>query len=288
MISMTGFGRAELLTEQYHVRVEIKSANNKFLDLSLNVPSALAALEPAIRRVVGESMSRGRLDLSIRYREFDEGLQIAVDRGTLANYLAAIEEVREAARLDEPVRLEHLLALDGLFRSERSVDTDRVWAVVEPVLRDAVSECAAARATEGRGLATDIAEQMKRVERAWQQIDEQKFEIDLQVRRNLAERFREVVGDETQENRMLAEVAVQLTRFSIHEEIVRLKAHLDRFFESLERDEPVGKKLDFVCQEMHREINTIGSKSIVLSVSEQVVEAKEALDNVREQLRNVE
>jgi len=285
---MTGFGLAELVTQEHQVRVEIKSVNNKFLDLNVNAPSSFAPLEPVIMQLVTESVIRGRVDLSIRFREFEEGAQISVDRGTLGNYLAAIDEVRAVAGVEEPVRLEHLLALDGVFRSERTVDTDRVWTVVEPVLREALAECAAAREGEGERLKSDVGAQMKRVERAWGQIDAEKDEIERQVRRNLSGRFREVVGDETQENRMLAEVAVQLTRFSIHEEIVRLKAHLDRFYETIESSEPVGKKLDFLCQEMHREVNTIGSKSIVLSVSEQVVEAKEALENVREQLRNVE
>ena len=288
MTSMTGFGLAELVTQEHQVRVEIKSVNNKFLDLNVNAPSSFAPLEPVIMQLVTESVIRGRVDLSIRFREFEEGAQISVDRGTLGNYLAAIDEVRAVAGVEEPVRLEHLLALDGVFRSERTVDTDRVWTVVEPVLREALAECAAAREGEGERLKSDVGAQMKRVERAWGQIDAEKDEIERQVRRNLSGRFREVVGDETQENRMLAEVAVQLTRFSIHEEIVRLKAHLDRFYETIESSEPVGKKLDFLCQEMHREVNTIGSKSIVLSVSEQVVEAKEALENVREQLRNVE
>ena len=113
-------------------------------------------------------------------------------------------------------------------------------------------------------------------------------EIERQVRTNLRDRFTDVVGDRVEESRMLAEVAVQLTRFSINEEVVRLGAHLESFRSGMEAEGSVGKKLDFLCQEMHREINTIGSKSIILAISEQVVEAKDALENVREQLRNVE
>ena len=288
MTSMTGYGYAERSDERVHAVVEVKSVNNRYLDVNVTLPSALNPLEPVVRELVAARVARGRIEVFIRLRELQEDLAVYVDRSALRGYLGAIEELRETAGLDEPVALSHLLALEGVIKSERAQDRDRYRRIVEPLLLEALSAFAASRATEGRRLRDDVDAQLTRVESAHRAVSEHAGEIDAQVRANLRDRFAEVVGDGVEESRMLAEVAVQLTRFSINEEIVRLRSHLDGFRATMDADGPVGKKLDFLCQEMNREVNTIGSKSIVLAISEQVVEAKDALENVREQLRNVE
>lgn len=288
MTSMTGYGYAERSDDRVHATVEVKSVNNRYLDVNVSLPGSLSPLEPEVRERVGAAATRGRVDVFVRLRELQEDLAVYVDRSALAGYAGALEELRAQAGIDEPVRLEHLLAFEGVIKSERAVDRDRYWDLVRPLLDEALEAFAATRRTEGGRLETDIGTQLSRVEAALAAVREHAAEIEAGVRRNLADRFREVVGDAVEEGRMLAEVAAQLTRFSINEEIVRLAAHLDSFRSAMSASGALGKKLDFLCQEMHREINTIGSKSIVLAISEQVVEAKDALENVREQLRNVE
>jgi uncharacterized protein (TIGR00255 family) len=285
---MTGYGHAERMDQHYHITVEVKSVNNRYLDVNANLSSSLGPLEPRIRERISTGVSRGRVDVFVRLRELQEDLAVFVDRSALSGYLSALEELREAAAIEEPVRLDHLLQLEGVIKSERQQDRDRYWELVAPLLDDALELFARSRETEGERTARDIAGQLARVEEAVEVVEAHAGEIDGQVRTNLRDRFAEVVGDAVEESRMLAEVAVQLTRFSINEEIVRLRAHLQSFRSTAAGGGAVGKKLDFLCQEMHREINTIGSKSIVLAISEQVVEAKDALENVREQLRNVE
>ena len=288
MISMTGYAHCERTDETVTASVEVKSVNNRYLDINLSLPGSLSPLEPAIRERITATAARGRVDVTVRLRELEEDLAVSVDRKALSGYLAALNELREAAGIDEPVALEHVLGLEGVIKSERAQDRERYWAIVEPLLSEALERFAAIRREEGARLARDVERQIARVETVVNRIAGHADEIDRQVKANLGDRFAEVLGDRVEESRMLAEVAVQLTRFSINEEIVRLTAHLESFRTMGAGGGPVGKRLDFLCQEMNREINTVGSKSIVLAISEQVVEAKDALENVREQLRNVE
>ncbi|MFW5742005.1 MAG: YicC/YloC family endoribonuclease [Spirochaetota bacterium] len=285
---MTGYGFAERSDDRVQATVEVKSVNNRYLDVNISLPGSLSPLEPEVRERVSAAAARGRVDVLVRVRELQEDLAVYVDRFALAGYARALEELREQAGVEEPVRLEHLLAFEGIIKSERAVDRDRYWELVRPILDEAIEAFTDTRRAEGERLQTDIGTQLSRVEAALAAVREHAGEIEEGVRRNLTDRFREVVGDVVEEGRMLAEVAVQLTRFSINEEIVRLAAHLDSFRSAMSASGALGKKLDFLCQEMHREINTIGAKSTVLAISEQVVEAKDALENVREQLRNVE
>ena len=288
MISMTGYAHCERTDETVTASVEVKSVNNRYLDINLSLPGSLSPLEPAIRERITATAARGRVDVTVRLRELEEDLAVSVDRKALSGYLAALNELREAAGIDEPVALEHVLGLEGVIKSERAQDRERYWSIVESLLSEALERFAATRREEGARLARDVEMQISRVETVVNRIAGHADEIDRQVKANLGDRFAEVLGDRVEESRMLAEVAVQLTRFSINEEIVRLTAHLESFRTMGADGGPVGKRLDFLCQEMNREINTIGSKSIVLAISEQVVEAKDALENVREQLRNVE
>jgi len=285
---MTGYGYAEQSNEQWNATVEVKSVNNRYLDVNVTLPGSLSPLEPHVREVVSRGVSRGRVDVFVRLRELQEDLEVYVDQRALSGYTKALNELREAAGIEAPIAIEHLLSFDAVIKSERLHDRNRYWDVINPLLETAMSGFLASRGAEGDRLETDISSQLGRVEATVHAVAGHADEIDTQVRRNLGERFREVVGESVEESRMLAEVATQLTRFSINEELVRLRAHLDSFRTTMVQEGAVGKKLDFLCQEMHREINTIGSKSIVLAISEQVVEAKDALENVREQLRNVE
>jgi uncharacterized protein (TIGR00255 family) len=294
MISMTGYGYAERQDEQFSAVVEVKSYNNRYLDLNCSLPGVLSQLETQIRDRVGSVARRGRVEVFVRFRDKEEDLAVSVDKGVVNGYLTAFAELKTIAGIDEPVRLDHLLTRDGVLKSERIVDADRAWSVIEPLLTEALAAFAASREAEGARLALDVDNQLAKIESCVRAFEEHAGEIEGSIRTGLQQRFAEVFGSEIDENRVLSEVAVQLTRFSINEEIVRLHAHLDSFreigFGSGDSGQavPVGKKLDFLCQELNREINTTGSKSILVEVNQQVVEAKDALENVREQLRNVE
>lgn len=294
MISMTGFGYAERSDSTVTASVEVKSVNNRYLDISVSLPNGLSVLEPRVREQIGASARRGRVDVTVRLRELEEATLVRLDRSALAGYQQALEELQDATGCDGPIALSHYLSMDGIFRLEHDRDVDRYWAVVGPLLDDALAAFRDSRTAEGVALQRDILTQVDRVSAGLDAVRAHAPEIEQNVRSQLGQRFAEVVGDGVEEPRMLAEVATQLARFSINEEIVRLQAHVDSMRQLIGEASAtasasgVGKRLDFICQEINREINTIGSKSTVLAISEQVIETKDALENIREQLRNVE
>ncbi len=291
MISMTGYGYAERQDEQFSAVVEVKSYNNRYLDMNCSIPSVFGQLEKQIRDAVAGVARRGRVEVFVRFRDNEEDLAVSVDKSVVNGYLKAFAELRAHAGIQEEIRLDHLLSREGVLKSERVADTERAWSVIEPLLDEALRDFASSRQAEGGRLALDIESQLEKIDQCVRAFETYAGEIEETIRNGLQSRFAEVFGNEIDENRVLSEVAVQLTRFSINEEIVRLRAHLDSFREigfGEDLEGPVGKKLDFLCQELNREINTTGSKSILVEVNQQVVEAKDALENVREQLRNVE
>lgn len=306
MISMTGYGYSERVDDRFSAAVEVKSYNNRYLDINCSMPGYLSSLENQIRERVGGACRRGRVEVYIRFRDNEEDTTVSVDPGVAKGYLRAFAELQQLASINEPVRLEQLLACEGVLKSERVVDADAAWLVVGPLLEAALADFEQSRKLEGGRLANDISLQLDKIERCVDAFESHAAEIEKTIHQGLRARFAEVFGNDVDESRVLAEVAVQLTRFSINEEIVRLRAHLQSFREtafgpagrpvsetsgageSSASDEPVGKKLDFLCQELNREINTTGSKSTIVEINRQVVEAKDALENVREQLRNVE
>jgi uncharacterized protein (TIGR00255 family) len=285
---MTGYGYAEQQDDRYSVAVEVKSYNNRYLDINLSMPGAQSSLEASVREKIGAACRRGRVEVYIRFRDGQEDVAVNLDADVATAYLCAIREVKELAGIEEPVQLSHLLPREGLLRSERSLDPDSAWSHIEPLLDQALETFKASRTTEGLTLAADIASHLEQIELFVDNVEQHAEQIEKTIYANLRQRFDEVLGNAVDENRVLSEVAVQLTRFSINEEIVRLRTHIAGFREICAQEGPVGKKLDFLCQELNREINTTGSKSILVEVNQKVVEAKDALENIREQLRNVE
>lgn len=288
MRSMTGYGYCESQTERYSISVETKSYNNRYLDVVLNLPPSIAALEERVRDFVRERCTRGRVELYVRFRDNSEELKISLDEANVKAYRHVLERLRELGGVDQPVALEHFLSMDGLVRIERQRDLDESWQALSAVLEEALDGLTKSRAREGETIRTDLLAQLNRVVSQVDSIETKAPLIEEQVRTGLRQRFTEVLGELVEEQRMLAEVAVQLNRLTINEELVRLRAHIGVARELMTGNEPAGKKLDFLCQEMNREINTIGSKNVMIEIGNSVIEVKDALENIREQIRNVE
>lgn len=291
MKSMTGFSFIETAPgggESYTFQVDIKSYNNRYRDLSLNLPSLLNPLEPEIREMCSQAVRRGRLELSVRYHEVKTALDVHVDPEAARRYTNALEELVRTLNLKDSVSLSHLLPLEGVLAAERRADTDQIRSLLLPLIEKGLAEMDASRRVEGERTARDIAEQLTVIRRQLALFRQRAPEAEDQIKKGLRERFAEVMGDEAEDNRIMAETAVLLVRYSISEEIARLTSHLESFEEMAAHPGAVGKKLDFLCQEIGREINTIGSKTQMVDVQQGVVLAKDALENVREQLRNVE
>ena len=288
MISMTGFAYREQVKEDISLSVEIRGYNSRFLDIQVNTPPWLSHLEPAIRGQIGSICGRGKVEVFIRVREQNAPLNISVNTAAAAAYMNAVSALADGLGINEKLSMAALIGMEGVLDVEKNRDDERYWNVIEPVLREAVCFFHAERVREGKQTEGDILSHITILEESVELIGSHIPSLETSIKENLRSRFAELLGDKIDENRVLAETAVLLMKYTISEELARLSVHLKEFRLELERNPSPGKKLDFLSQEMNREINTIGSKTPVLEVSRAVVEMKNALENIREQLRNVE
>jgi uncharacterized protein (TIGR00255 family) len=288
---MTGYAYREKQDNSVTVSAEIKGYNNRFLDLTVYLPSWLSSLEMRIREYLASRFNRGKIEVSIRLKEHNAGVLVSVNTGAARAYEKAIADLALALHLDPQKQkpdLSFLLSLEGVLETEKSRDDEKYWKFIEPVLTGAADQFEAERLREGAHTGEDILSQIAVLEEAVMSVAALGPELEASITGNLKLRFRELLGDRIDENRVLAETAVLLMKYTISEELSRLSSHLKEFRAEAGHNPSPGKKLDFLCQEINREINTIGSKTPLLEVSRAVVVMKNALENVREQLRNVE
>lgn len=288
ILSMTGFGKTVTHHELADIKVEMKSVNSKYLDAHIRLPRGFQLLEIQIRTMLSEILQRGKVDVSIDIRPKRAKSVPKVNEQMLAHYTSVLNAVRDACGVREPLTLENMLHFNDIIE----VDEDDTFEDdVTPIVIDAIRECAERvnemRAREGENLANDLKEKLGILADITNDIDEKR----KYVYEYWLDRFRKRM-DELQlgtdfEERIVAEAAVLSEKADISEEITRLRSHID-MFASIIRDEPqCGKKLDFLCQELNREFNTIGSKSGKVEVINQVVAAKSELDRIREQVQNI-
>ena len=288
MKSMTGYAYCENSLNNMTVSVEIKGYNSRFLDLQVFLPSWLSGLEPGIREYVSSRFSRGKVEINVRIKEHNEDISVSINTTAAKAYYKAVEELAANLGISEIPNLALIINLEGVLETETKRDSDKYWPVIEAVLTTAADKFEAERNREGMHTQKDILSHLKILEESSRIIEARAPELEALIKENLRARFFEVLGDSIDENRILAETAVLLMKYTISEELSRLSGHLKEFRHETKHNPIPGKKLDFLCQEINREINTIGSKTPILEVSRTVVNMKNALENIREQLRNVE
>jgi uncharacterized protein (TIGR00255 family) len=288
MKSMTSYAYREMQNDDISLSVELKGYNNRFLEITVYLPPWLPGLEARCREFIAERFKRGKIEMSIKVREHNAALTIAVNGIAAGQYMEAFSSLAEILHIDEKPGLDLILNMEGVFDIEKNRDDSRIWRLLEPVLREAAAQFEAERDREGRHTEEDILSHLAVLETQLQAVVRQAPLLESSIKENLRTRFRELLEDQIDENRILAETAVLLMKYTISEEISRLSSHLSEFRAETGRNTSSGKKLDFLAQEINREINTISSKTPVLEVSRAVVEMKNALENIREQLRNVE
>jgi len=286
---MTGYAYRELQTEQFHATLQVKSCNNRYLDVRVFVPNILNPLETELRSRVSSRVSRGRVDVQINYRSLESEAEIHVDREAVRQYAEAFRTITETAGIDSSLSLDHFLISAGdvlkpLNPEEGTRHQEELLAAFDQMLVSFDEQ----RLREGEATRQDVASLLSRFAASFSRVKTYADEIEDTLQKNLRQRFEQLVGDNYDENRILSEVAVLLMKYSIHEEIQRIDSHLDQFSNFLEGPGAVGKKIDFLCQELNREVNTIAAKSTIAEVNQAVVEMKDHIENIREQLRNVE
>ena len=288
MISMTGYAYREKSGQDLSVIVEIKGYNSRYLEIFVNLPPWLSMLETKVREQISSFCGRGKVEVFIRIREHNTPVNISVNSNAARAYCDTINNLAAELGLAERCSLKILLEQDGVLEIEKNRDDERYWKEIEPLFSQAIQIFSAERAREGKHTQENIFVNLEKIETAFKTITSFAPVIESNIKENIRSRFIEVLGNQIDENRVLAETAALLVKCTISEEMSRLSSHLGEFRAEAEGNPRPGKKCDFLCQEINREINTIGSKSAIIEVSGEVIKMKEALENIREQLRNVE
>lgn len=290
--SMTGYGRGEWQDDGKKVEVEVKSFNHRYCDVSLRLPRRLNPLETQARNLIRQRISRGRVEVSVQIDESVNPQQkLELDLNLAKDYYRALKSLQENLGIPGEVRLEMLSSFRDIFtRKEVETDLEKEWESLQPALEDALRGLEAMRAEEGAKLREDFLGRLEAVSGMVREIEE-KAPFSLQAcRERLSQRVQELTEGMggMDENRLAQEVAFLAERCDITEEFVRIRSHLDQFREMLNSSDPVGRKLEFMLQEIGREANTIGSKSIDAGIAQISVGIKSELEKLREQVQNVE
>ncbi len=294
MKSMTAYGRAVVTGADKDITVEMRSVNSRYLDASVRIPHALAALEERVKGYVkSEITSRGKLEVCVIYDLHDGGgAAPTVDEGYTRGYLDALCTLRDTFGLADDISVMRVAANPNVFRTARNdADLDAEWARLLPVLAEAGAAFDRMRLAEGERIYADLAAKLAHVSACAERIEQISKSDTVGYREKLEARLRAILADNRvtiDENRILTECALYADKIAIDEELVRLRSHFGAFVEIAAEEAPSGKKLDFLMQEINRETNTIGSKANNAEIARLVVEMKNELEKIREQVQNIE
>jgi uncharacterized protein (TIGR00255 family) len=290
MNSMTGFGRAQATGAGVSVTVELKSVNNRFRDVHVRSPRDYSAIEPRIVAKIKNEFSRGRIDAHVRRVAQAGETEVVVNETLAKETLAALRGLANSIEgVDEVVSLEFLSKLPGvLTTAERTADSAAEWSVLEVAVDGAINHLAEMRAEEGAALKRDLMSNLTAIRDMTAEVASCADGVVVRLENRLTERVSRLLGEAVDPTRLAQEAAIQADKADIAEELSRLYSHCDQFEKSMTAKGPVGRRLDFLTQEMNREINTIGSKVVEAEASALVVDMKTALERIREQVANVE
>lgn len=292
MKSMTAYGYGEFQNENYLMTMELKSYNNRFLEIGFFAPPYLSQYEAVATETIKAHAQRGHIDLSIKVKNIKSNVDVSVDTEAANAYMDAMISLSAIARekgLDLKPSMGDILSQDGVLTSIRTDGIEAYKEGLDHCMALVMNQFDEAKDREGEITRKDLTSKVDSIANSLETVKKNVDTLEKMIRDNLTARIHEMLGDQKfDESRVLTEVAVMLNRYTINEEVVRLGAHIAEFRKLLQSNEPVGKRMDFLSQEMNREINTIGSKSQIVEVNFEVVNMKDSLENIREQIRNIE
>ena len=289
--SMTGFGRCEVLKDSRKFTVELKSVNHRYLDVNIRMPKKLNFFETSIRTLLKSYADRGKVDIFITYEDLSQSqVSVKYNAALAAEYLKYLNQMAEEFSLDNDVRVSTLSRYPEVFTMEEcSEDEDELWNGLKEALEGAFSQFVEMRTKEGERLKEDILLKLDLLSEQIRFIEERSPQIIAEYRTKLEEKMRELLEDtQIDENRIAAEVILFADKICTDEEVVRLKSHIQHMKETLEESNGIGRKLDFIAQEMNREANTILSKANDLDISNRAISLKTEIEKIREQIQNIE
>ena len=289
MLSMTGYGRGDCEIDGRQMTVELKSVNHRFLDLSFRMPRNLIFLEDAARRAIGARLSRGHVDVFVTYRnQRADAKTVTADRALFEVYAKALEGLKYVGVMDDRSLMAIAKMPDVLVVTEAEEDREAVTALMLDTLSEALNQLIAMRTREGEAMKADLVEKTAAIQRMTAEIEARYPQTVEEYRSRLKAMVQELIGAEVDETRLLTEVALMADRSAIAEEIVRLNSHVAALMKLFEATEPIGRRIDFIVQELNRETNTITSKSQDIPITRLAVDMKAEIEKLREQLQNVE
>jgi uncharacterized protein (TIGR00255 family) len=291
VMSMTGYGRGCIEEEGKSYNVEIKSVNNRYLDINIRLPKQINVLEDNVRKLITSRISRGKIDMYINQEKHgQDDIVINIDEQLARSYHSAFSNLKETFNLKDDITVSLMAKLpDVLLVEKKDDDIDRIWVILKGAIDECLDMFIDMRNKEGLKLSKDIEERCHAINRWVNDIEQRSPQVVKEYREKILQRVTEFLKDvELDETKLLNEVAFFADKCNITEEIVRLKSHIDQFVNTLGSTEPIGRKLDFLIQEMNRETNTIGSKSNDIYTTRLVVDIKSEMEKIREQVQNIE
>lgn len=289
MNSMTGYGYRSVSRDDYQIEIEIKGYNNRYLEIASYMNSSLSSYEGYITSQVKKVARRGKIELSVKLKVFESEAQVHLDEALFRQYLAAFRRAEEISSLHLNVDASALLEIEDLFSTSCQKNAEVYKDALDEALEGALHDFSLSRSREGEETKKDLYRLGRSFEEANERIGRSVLEYEDYFRKLLIEKYEELdLSSRYDETKLLQEIGALLVKYSINEEQNRLKTHIKEYFKLLESCEPVGKKLDFLCQEMNREVNTTASKSQNVSITLETVQMKDDLENIREQIRNIE
>ena len=289
--SMTGYGRKTDTAEGYQITFEIRSVNNRYLDTNLRLPRVYGYLEERIKNAIQKVASRGKVDAFLSVEKFSgEESEIVLDEGLVAQYVAALRKIAHDNGLRDDISVSCVSRFPDIFaKKAKPEDEEAVWQKVEPVVNAALDDFLAMRRREGENLFRDLDARLDTLEEILAKIREKSAGALAVHREKLEARLREYLAEvPLDESRLLTEVGILADKVDTGEEITRLASHLSQYRKLIRQDTPSGRTMDFLTQELNREVNTIGSKCNLLEITELVIAAKNEIERIREQIQNIE
>lgn len=289
--SMTGFGRSEVEKEGHKVIVEIKSVNHRYCDMNIKMPKKLSFFESGVRNCLKQHLQRGKIDVFISYEDFTENqVHVKYNADIAAAYMQYLNQMEEAFQIPNEINAVSLSRFPEVFTlEEQAPDEESIWKLVEHAVNEAVLACADSRGKEGLALTADLTEKLSGMISMVDYVETFSAQMLEEYREKLAAKVEELLcGTPIDEARIATEVVLYADKICVDEETVRLKSHIQNMLDILKEGGSVGRKLDFIAQEMNREANTILSKANSLDISNKAIDLKTEIEKVREQIQNIE
>lgn len=289
--SMTGFGRSKLEIDNRQYTIEIKSVNNRYSDISVKLPRNISYLEEKVKNVVSKAITRGKIDIFITFNNYStKGKDVKINKELAKIYIQNLKEISLEENLSADISVVDITRFPEVLVIENNEDEDLIWDELSKVLSSALEGFIHMKQIEGEKIAADLLDRCANITGQIDEISTYSSRLVEEYIVKLETRIKELTKtDVVDENRLAQEIVIYSDKCSVEEEIVRLKSHIDQFEKLIQKeDASIGKKLDFIIQEMNREINTIGSKANSLDITNRVIEVKTQIENIREQVQNIE